>query len=432
MTLNSGNWNQALDHAVVSDIGMRRANNQDSYSVQLASDRTLWHRRGHLFTVADGMGAHVAGEMASKLAADNICLSYLKYADLAPAVALFKAINDANDLIHRRGQSSEDFKGMGTTSTTLVVMPQHAIVGHVGDSRAYRLRGLHFDQLTFDHSLIWEMRAAGQLTDDQAINFVPKNIITRSLGPNPSVQVDLEGPFPLQPGDTFLLCSDGLSGLVEDPEIGAILYCLPPKKAVRVLADLANLRGGPDNITAIAVRVSDQQALDAAPAETSDAAAAPAHQPVHPLIWTLLGALTLASLALGLLSQWVPAAASLLGAFATGIAALVQRSRKVAQGPGALSGPLGRGPYTRCDCTPNVALVDRLAQVVQELDEAAKDGQWKIDWAPFQQFRQRGAAAKKAGNLPQAVREQCDAISFMMEQLRHAGGHSPNDSRVVP
>ncbi len=135
---------------------------------------------------------------------------------------------------------------MGTTASALLLLPQGALTGHVGDSRVYRLRGKCLEQLTFDHSLVWEMSAAGQLPKNALPGFVPKNIITRSLGPHADVKVDLEGPYPLEAGDTFLLCSDGLSGQVSDEEIGALLHCLPPAEAAQVLVDLANLRGGPD------------------------------------------------------------------------------------------------------------------------------------------------------------------------------------------
>ena len=230
-------WDHCLEVAAISDLGMRRANNQDAMATALAGNQEAFELRGHLFIVADGMGAHAAGELASKLAVDNIPLSYEKLHDLPPPEALRKAVNEANDLIHGRGQASDDFKGMGTTCTSLLLLPQGAVAAHVGDSRAYLLRGLQLDQLTFDHSLVWEIRASGQMPADQVPMFVPKNIITRSLGPNPAVQVDLEGPFPLLPGDTFLLCSDGLSGQVADKEIGMILACMPPQKAGQALVE---------------------------------------------------------------------------------------------------------------------------------------------------------------------------------------------------
>ena len=258
-------WAHCLQHAAKSDVGLRRANNQDSLAVAPASSQDALEQRGHVFMVADGMGAHAAGELASQIAATAVPLAYQKLADRSPSEALLEAVSDANRQIHNRGQASPEFKGMGTTATVLVLLPQGAVLGHVGDSRAYRLRGNRLEQLTFDHSLVWEMRKAGQIPEEDVPGFISKNIITRSLGPNPAVQVDLEGPFPLAVGDTFLLCSDGLSGQVKDDEIGAILATLPPEEAVQTLVDLANLRGGPDNITVIVARVLGPQiAQDAA------------------------------------------------------------------------------------------------------------------------------------------------------------------------
>jgi serine/threonine protein phosphatase PrpC len=254
-------WQKFVEHAELTDVGLRRSNNQDSLAFQLASGEKEWRRRGHLFLVADGMGAHAAGELASKIAADTVPLTYFKLADESPVTALQKAIEDANAKIHARGQANPDFKGMGTTASVLLLLPQGAMVGHVGDSRVYRLRGDRVEQLSFDHSLVWEMKAAGRINDHDMPGFIPKNIITRSLGPADVVQVDVEGPFPLAEGDTFMLCSDGLSGQVEDEELGVILHCLPPREAVQVLVDLANLRGGPDNITVIVARVGSLSGL---------------------------------------------------------------------------------------------------------------------------------------------------------------------------
>ena len=178
----------------MSDIGLRRANNQDSYAVALAGNQADFEQRGHLFMVADGMGAHAAGELASKMATDVVSLVYRKLLDQSPPEAILSAVLDANHQIHTRGQASPDFRGMGTTATTLVLLPAGALVAHVGDSRAYRVRGNRIEQLTFDHSLVWEMQAAGQLPNGEVPGYISKNIITRSLGPNPTVQVDLEGP----------------------------------------------------------------------------------------------------------------------------------------------------------------------------------------------------------------------------------------------
>jgi len=306
-------WGHCLQHAALSDVGLRRANNQDAMSVVIAGSQEAWRQRGHLFMVADGMGAHAAGELASKLAVDAVSLAYFKLSALPPAEALATAMHEANGHIHGRGQADPEFKGMGTTGTAMLLMPEGALLAHVGDSRAYRLRGDRYEQLTFDHSLVWEMREAGQLGPDANTDHIPKNIITRSIGPNPTVQVDTEGPFPIAVGDSFLLCSDGLSGPVEDDEMGTILACMSPDEAVRALVNLANLRGGPDNITVVVARMvgpleareNDTRADNPPPHRTA--------RPVHPAIWTLLGTLALATAGAALIQHWPAMALGLVG-----------------------------------------------------------------------------------------------------------------------
>jgi protein phosphatase len=148
---------------------------------------------------------------------------------------------------------------MGTTCTTLVLLPRGAIVGHVGDSRCYRIRGRTIEQLSRDHSLVWELETAGGMSREQANDAAPKNIITRSMGPHPHVDVDLEGPFPVTKGDVFLLCSDGLSGQVADEEIGLLAAELEPQEAVPALIGLALVRGAPDNVTVIVARAGEEE-----------------------------------------------------------------------------------------------------------------------------------------------------------------------------
>src|SRR5262249_29207464 len=128
-------------------------------------------------------------------------------------------------------------------------------IAHVGDSRVYRIRNGRIDQLSFDHSWVWEIARHNQQTPEQTQKAVPRNVITRSLGPESTVEVDIEGPLPVELGDVYLVCSDGLSGLVSDPEMGVIASQFHPEAACRYLVHLANLRGGQDNITVILVRI---------------------------------------------------------------------------------------------------------------------------------------------------------------------------------
>src|SRR5438552_340066 len=139
------------------------------------------------------MGAHAVGELASKLAADIITHTYQKYAGQGSAPALRKSFIEANATIHNRGQQNREFQGMGTTATALLLRPEGAWIGHVGDSRAYRIRDGFIEQLSFDHSLVWEM-AKRQGVNPEVLLGIPANVIVRSLGPEPLVQVYLEGP----------------------------------------------------------------------------------------------------------------------------------------------------------------------------------------------------------------------------------------------
>src|SRR5438067_4611460 len=184
---------ETIEHASLTDVGIRRRHNQDSHAVLLASDEDHWRKQGHVFLVADGMGAHAVGELASELAATIIPLTFHKYAAEDAEEALQKAFTEANASIHARGQQNREFQGMGTTTTVLVLRPEGAWVGHVGDSRAYRLRDGKMEQLSFDHSLVWEL-ARRLKVKPEGLQGVPSNVIVRSLGPDAEVEVDVEGP----------------------------------------------------------------------------------------------------------------------------------------------------------------------------------------------------------------------------------------------
>ncbi len=429
MSENAANWEHCLEHAALSDVGMRRSNNQDSMTVAIANSQQAWQQRGHLFVVADGMGAHAAGELASKLAVDTVPLAYSKQTDLPPPEALVAAVHEANAHIFSRGSASEDFRGMGTTIDSLLLLPQGAMVAHVGDSRAYRLRGNTYEQLTFDHSLVWEMRAAGQIPKDETPSYVPKNVITRSLGPGASVKVDLEGPFPLQVGDTFLLCSDGLSGPVEDIEMGTILACLPPQQAAQMLVDLANLRGGPDNVTVIVAKVTGPQMARQAGSPTGEDQPV-SRRPVPTLIWTLIGLFALAAVGMFALKFWAAGLAGLIACLITVIVALMIRQSESGSGAQADGRRFGRGPYTSCDCAPSEKSVAGLAGIVQQLRDAASAEDWQIDWSRFNAFGAQADQATSAGDYPHAVQQHCAAIGFMMTELKSQRNKKASDSSL--
>ena len=427
----------SLEFFALTDVGMRRANNQDSHAEVIAPDAESWQRRGHLFVVCDGMGAHAAGELASKMAADSIPHTYLKLRDRSAVEALHKSIEVANSQIHTRGEANADFQGMGTTASALVLLPQGAIVAHVGDSRVYRLRGSRLEQLTFDHSLVWEMSAAGHVPKDALPGFVPKNIITRSLGPHAEVRIDLEGPFELAPGDTFLLCSDGLTGQVQDEEIGALLQCLSPAEAAQVLIDLANLRGGPDNITVIIARWNNALPAPAtAPSSAPGSATATiSHAQSHvkftnPLMLAALACVLLA-VALGAAQATVATFIALAIGIALALMGWLQQTVQTHQPvsnlvPGAR---LGKGPHSSIDCQPNAKFADELVSMIEQLREAAIEEHWSIDWNKFNALCHSGKQAVDQQDYCAAVCHYAAALQFMMGELRHQRAR-PNDPTV--
>jgi protein phosphatase len=419
---STANYQTGLVHAALTDVGMRRSTNQDSHAVIIADNDALWQSRGHFFLVADGMGAHAAGELASKMAAEGISHRYHKHTDISPPEALKLAIEEANGEIHRRGEANADFHNMGTTCSSLLLLPQGAIVGHVGDSRVYRVRGPRVEQLSFDHSLQWELKATGQLPPGVDISgAVPKNVITRSLGPGAHVQVDLEGPLPIEMGDRYLLCSDGLTGKVEDDEIGVVLNSMMPPEAARLLVDLANLRGGPDNITCLVAQVTGEQISTAvARAEPLRLGATKIPGKVSPIFLTLSSVAGLAAVVLAVMTYFIPAGVAALLAIVGGLITWVQSKGSTNGGTVLGQGRrLGKGPYAAASAVPNAAFVEKLENVSKELREATSEGGWEIDWKSFnEQCRAAGDFAKK-GQFAPAVQAYGRAITNMMQQLRN-------------
>ncbi|MBR5414744.1 MAG: serine/threonine-protein phosphatase [Thermoguttaceae bacterium] len=368
-------WSSSLDYAAVSNVGMQRTNNQDAHIEIPAASKRLWRDRGHFFMVADGMGAHAAGERASEMAVLLTSQSYTKRTEQLPHEAIRDAIADAHVQIKNQGNADEAFRSMGTTADVLLLLPEGALNAHVGDSRTYRLRGGWYEQITFDHSLVWELTRSGKVDPAQLPPHIPKNVITRSLGPGSNPKVDLEGPFPLRKGDTFLLCSDGLSGQVEDAEMGQILALLPPAKAVQALVSLANLSGGPDNVTVTVVKVLD---LPDPEDHTGEQKPAVKRDPIPPAAWGALGAafgLTLMSVLLlrAEVSALFPIL-SLAAAFGS-IAAFFALARKSLFPPKDRphrDARFGRGPYSRVSAEPAEPFAEKLLGYCRKLDEATR------------------------------------------------------------
>ncbi len=232
-----------------TDVGALRSGNEDSYLIVPEQG---------FFIVADGMGGHAAGEVASDMAVKIIAreLGPVKGAsDSELAERLRRAIQAANAAIFERTLREQEKRGMGTTATALVLNGARYLIGQVGDSRAYLLREGSLLQLTKDHSYVQEQVDAGYLTPEQARIHPYSNVITRCVGANAEVWPDIYVGG-LKTGDLYLLASDGLTGMLEDNDLGAVLASdLEPEAMVDTLIAEANRRGGLDNITAIVVRI---------------------------------------------------------------------------------------------------------------------------------------------------------------------------------
>jgi serine/threonine protein phosphatase PrpC len=242
------------DAAYRTDTGRQRNANEDSLFT-----------RNPVFVVADGMGGAQAGEVASKAAAESFDRELP--ANSPPEQILEQTIKAANRTIHAQAQSDPALAGMGTTTTAAIVdsEAEQVAIGHVGDSRAYRFRAGKLERLTRDHSLVEEMRRKGQLTEAQAEDHPQRSIITRALGPEPEVEVDLQ-TVPALAGDVFLICSDGLTTMLDDEHIARLLTrASTMQAAVRSLVDEANRAGGRDNISVVAFRLEDAAAPASAP-----------------------------------------------------------------------------------------------------------------------------------------------------------------------
>jgi serine/threonine protein phosphatase PrpC len=237
-----------LRNSARTDVGRTRDHNEDNYGV---AENARLDELGHLFVVCDGMGGHAAGEVASQLGVEMILNAYYETAGENRADVLDQAFERANLLIHTEGRGS-----MGTTGVAALIANDVLHIANVGDSRAYLIRNGAIHQISRDHSLVGDQLAAGLITAEQARSIHYRNVITRALGYQPEVTVDLFR-WPLEKQDLIVLTSDGLHGLVTDDEIRETLTQQPLDQAVDQLVDLANERGGTDNITMIAIAVDE-------------------------------------------------------------------------------------------------------------------------------------------------------------------------------
>ncbi|MBK8479754.1 MAG: Stp1/IreP family PP2C-type Ser/Thr phosphatase [Proteobacteria bacterium] len=259
-----------IRYAAKTDVGMKRTHNEDYFS--LMEDEQL-------FVVADGMGGHSSGEVASRLAAETVSEFYQRTKD-EEATWPYKmdrslsyienrlacGIKLANYKIYEAASKDIRFKGMGTTVVTTLVNGSKIYVAHVGDSRCYRVRGGQIEQLTRDHSLLEDYKdAKPDMTEEEERNFPHKNVITRALGMREAVEVDIH-THAVQDGDIFILCSDGLSGMISDPRLLELVKgSTDLERTVAELVDEANRAGGTDNITTLLMECTELDGNAVAP-----------------------------------------------------------------------------------------------------------------------------------------------------------------------
>jgi serine/threonine protein phosphatase PrpC len=242
-----------------TDVGLVRSENQDFGSCTTPEEEKESHPGGRLFIVADGMGGHRGGATASRIAAETVKAQFLGSETADIPTALRESLSRANARIYSEAQANPDLRGMGTTTSVLAVRGSEGWLGHVGDSRIYRVRGNDITQLTEDHSLVASMVREGLLTAKEAETHPRRNVLQRSMGVADDVEIDVQGPYELREGDTFVLCSDGLHGLVRADELKDVAK-LPIDVAADEYLKRALERGAPDNVTVIVARVErDEQ-----------------------------------------------------------------------------------------------------------------------------------------------------------------------------
>ncbi|MEW6573246.1 MAG: Stp1/IreP family PP2C-type Ser/Thr phosphatase [Bacillota bacterium] len=241
---------------VASDTGRKRKNNEDSWLVFEPKSKRLIKTKGRLYAVADGMGGAVAGEVASRLALDELKKQYFWGIQAAlPEKCLEQAVLAAHEAVWRKAFAEPEYTGMGSTLTAVVLKDEAAHIAQVGDSRAYLVRGVTIKQLTRDHTVVANLVYKGELDPAEAWNHPQRHVLTQALGSRKEITVELRS-YPVGAGDILILCTDGLYNLVLEEDIrDTVTATSNCQEAAERLIKLANERGGHDNITALVLRI---------------------------------------------------------------------------------------------------------------------------------------------------------------------------------
>jgi len=257
MAVDGKSPKQGVEVATLSDVGLLRTNNEDSFLYWEPDSGAEFERKGRLAIVADGMGGYEGGQEASRLAVETVQHIYDTAFEGDPQQALIDAIEAAHAKIQVYGLEHPEFSGMGTTCTAVAIVGRQLRFAHVGDSRLYRVRDASITRLTRDHSYVGRLVESGLVRPEDAESHPQRHILTAALGSGPSVTPDIpEQPIPVQQGDIFILCSDGLWSVVHDQELAAVVGENSLPESCARLVKMAIDRGGPDNITVVILKIS--------------------------------------------------------------------------------------------------------------------------------------------------------------------------------
>ena len=352
--------------------------------------------------------------------------------------SMVRAVKQANRAIFEKAGSDTELHGMGTTLVAIRVVAGAGDDGdeiawiNVGDSRVYLLRDDNLIQLSHDHSLVEDLVRDGQLTPDEAAVHPQRNILTRALGIDLDVDVDTGTVLPFT-GDRFLLCSDGLTGPLNPTLIGMILASLPPADAAQTLVDLANLLGGPDNITAIVAEVAD-------PISLGQQQARPWTDVVNPLTEGLKSPRNnllvggLAFTAVAVLYAFTSALIAIIGAIGLAVAAIVAgwaiAQSKTKNPCPSVRGHHGRCPYRSYAAAPNAQNIEMLSDIVRQLEDLEDQRDWSFDWKDIHADRHDAHRAIAAGDFTAAVVAYSSAVRRLMQAVRASRPDLANDSGI--
>ena len=243
--------------ASLTDVGRQRSNNEDSHLYWEPDSVQDFRRKGRLAVIADGMGGYEGGQEASRLAVETVRHVYENASASDPQSTLTAALASAHQVIQRYATAHPQFYGMGTTCTAVAVVDRRLHFAHVGDSRLYHIRGESISRLTRDHSYVGKLVESGIVRSEDAESHPQRHILTAALGTGRDIAPHVpDHPVSLEEGDSLLLCTDGLWGLVGDQELARVARSNPPAQACSQLVKTALERGGPDNITVLVLRVS--------------------------------------------------------------------------------------------------------------------------------------------------------------------------------